>query len=57
MGDGAAWVDQPAWTSPLATGVTRPGVVAYGDSAQLQYQIRGRGYVNDLNIVLTTGSY
>ena len=56
-GDGNAWVDQPAWTMPLATGVTRPGVVAYGDSAQLQYQIRGRGYVNDLNIVLTTGSY
>jgi len=56
-GDGAAWIDQPTWTMPLATGVSRPGVVAYGDSAQLQYQIKGRGKVNDLNLVLTTGSY
>ena len=56
-GSGGAWVDQPTWTIPLATGVTRAGVVAYGDSALLQYQIRGRGKANDLNIVLTTGRY
>jgi prepilin-type N-terminal cleavage/methylation domain-containing protein len=55
-GLGASWVDQPAWTLPLATGVTRAGIVAYGDSLGRSYQIAGRGAVNDLRLVLTTGT-
>jgi len=55
-GAGASWVDQATWTVPIATGVTRPGVVAYSDSAQNSYQIAGRGAVADLRLILTTGS-
>jgi type IV pilus assembly protein PilA len=55
-GTGNAWADQPSWAIPLLTGVTKPGCVAYGDSAQVQYQIVGRGYEGDLRVVLTTGS-
>jgi prepilin-type N-terminal cleavage/methylation domain-containing protein len=55
-GSGNAWVDQPAWTRPLATGVTKAGVLAYGDSLGLQYQIRGRGQRGDLPLVLGSGS-
>ena len=57
MGDGAAWVDQATWTAPLASGSTKAGIVAYGDSGRVQYQIVGRGYRGDLRIILTTGSY
>ena len=38
----SAWVDQATWTIPLATGSTKAGVVAYGDSLTLQYQVAGR---------------
>ena len=55
-GLGGAWVDQATWTLPLSTGVTRPGVVAYGDSLALTYQIAGRGAAADLRLVLSTGS-
>ena len=48
-GVNTAWVDQAAWTLPLATGTTKPGVVAYGDSAALQYQVAGRGQFRDLS--------
>jgi prepilin-type N-terminal cleavage/methylation domain-containing protein len=57
MGSGNSWLDQPAWTVPLATGSTHAGVVAYGDSLTMAYQIRGRGAANDLTLILTTGSY
>ncbi len=57
LGNGAAWVDQASWTAPLATGVTRAGCVAYGDSARAQYQIVGRGSLGDMRIIMTTGSY
>jgi prepilin-type N-terminal cleavage/methylation domain-containing protein len=56
QGSGASWVDQAVWTIPLATGVTRAGVVAYSDSAQNSYQIAGRGARADLRLILTTGS-
>ena len=56
QGTGASWVDQATWTVPILTGVTRAGVVAYSDSAQYTYQIRGRGALNDLRLILTTGS-
>jgi type II secretion system protein G len=54
----SAWVDQATWTMPLATGSTKPGVVAYGDSsdAQQQYQVAGRGKSADLPLVLNSGT-
>jgi len=60
-GSGGAWLDQPSWTIPLASGATRPGVVAYGDSARVTYQIAGTGVatggaVRDLALILTPGS-
>ena len=51
-----AWVDQATWTLPLATGSTKPGVVAYGDSALSQYQVAGRGQGRELPLVLNSGN-
>jgi len=51
-----AWRDQATWTLPLATGSTKPGIVAYGDSSQLQYQVAGRGQKTDLSLILTSGT-
>jgi prepilin-type N-terminal cleavage/methylation domain-containing protein len=55
-GTGNAWADQASWTTPLATGVSKPGLVAYGDSVTLTYQIAGRGQKSDLRLVLSPGS-
>jgi prepilin-type N-terminal cleavage/methylation domain-containing protein len=55
QGVGNAWVDQPAWAVPLATGSLKPGVVAYGHLATSQYQIAGRGKNADIPITLTSG--
>jgi len=55
-GSGGAWLDQPTWTLPLASGAPKSGVVAYGDSAQVTYQIVGSGAVGDLPLVLSPGS-
>jgi len=54
-GSGNAWADQPTWTVPLATGVTKAGVVVYGDSACARYQVAGRGKLADFLIVLSNG--
>jgi prepilin-type N-terminal cleavage/methylation domain-containing protein len=54
-GDGEAWVTQTAWTWPLATGSTRSGIVAYGESLGIRYQIAGRGATSDLPVVYTSG--
>jgi prepilin-type N-terminal cleavage/methylation domain-containing protein len=51
----SAWVDQATWTMPLVTGSTKPGVVAYGDSLTLQYQVAGRGQLSDLPLILNSG--
>ena len=51
----ASFVDQPAWTTPLATGSTVKGVTAYGDNASMSYQVAGRGSKADLSLVLTSG--
>lgn len=56
VGVGNAWVDQTAWTVPLATGSTKPGVVAYGDSARWTYQVAGRGMSGELPLILTSGT-
>ena len=50
-----SYVDQGTWAIPLATGSTVAGVTAYGDSAQLKYQVAGRGKAADLALVLTSG--
>ena len=55
-GSGGAWIDQSTWTNPLATGAAKPGVVAYGDSVQVTYQIAGSGSNSDLTLVLSPGS-
>ncbi len=51
-----AWVDQASWTRPLATGVTKPGITAYGDSMASQYQVVARGQKGDLSLVLASGT-
>ena len=61
LGSGNAWVDQATWTTPMASGATKPGVVAYGDSLTVTYQIAGSGVatggaVADLRLILTPGS-
>ena len=50
-----AWVDQSTWTWPMASGSTKPGVIAYGDSATQMYQVAGRGQNGDLPLVLNSG--
>jgi prepilin-type N-terminal cleavage/methylation domain-containing protein len=52
----SAWVDQTTWTIPLATGSTKAGVVAYGDSLTVQYQVAGRGQFRDLSLILNSGN-
>ena len=56
QGSGNAWVDQPTWATPLATGAAKFSVVAYGDSAQVTYQIAGSGAAGDLSLILSPGS-
>ena len=51
----AAWVNQDTWIIPLATGSTVPGITAYGDSAQVRYQVAARGKTSDLPLVLSSG--
>ena len=55
-GSGNSWVDQNSWTTPLVTGAGKPGVVAYGDSLTLTYQIAGSGATSDLRLILAPGS-
>ena len=39
----------------VVTGSTKPGVVAYGDSLAMLYQVVGVGSSGDLPLVLTSG--
>ena len=55
IGTGNAWLDQGTWTATMATGSTTAGIVAYGDSAMLRYQVAGRGKSADLSLVLSSG--
>jgi type IV pilus assembly protein PilA len=55
VGTGNAWVDQATWTATLATGSTKRGITAYGDSANLKYQVAGHGKSSDLTLVLSSG--
>jgi type IV pilus assembly protein PilA len=55
-GSGNAWVDQGTWIVPLASGASKPGVVAYGDSLAMTYQIAGSGASTDLRLVLCPGN-
>ena len=51
----AAYVNQDTWTIPLATGSTVAGVTAYGDTAQVRYQVAARGRYGDISLVLSSG--
>lgn len=53
VGTGNAWEDV-AWGTPIATS-GKLGIVAYGDSANMKYQVAGRGKAADLTLVLTSG--
>jgi prepilin-type N-terminal cleavage/methylation domain-containing protein len=53
-GNGNAWVDF-GWPVPSPSGVTKPGLVVYADSALNYYRIVGRGKTQDLTLVLTSG--
>lgn len=55
-GRGQAWLDQPAWQNPMTSASTQPGVVTYGDSAGMRYQIVGRGSTGDLPLRLVGGA-
>jgi len=55
-GQNNAWRDQSTWTQPLASGAAKPGVVAYGDSLGVIYQIAGSGASGDLGLVMSPGS-
>ncbi len=54
-GSASSWVDQPAWVVPLASGAVKPGVVSYGDSLGVTYQIAGSGANSDLRLILSPG--
>ena len=55
-GSNNAWGDQNTWTVPLATGSTKAGIVIYGDSLGLQFQVCGRGRLQDLALVMSSGN-
>ena len=50
-GDGNAYEYVGSWTVPLATS-GKPGIVAYGDSGSIRYQIVGRGKMSDFTYIL-----
>jgi len=50
-----AYIYQGTWTIPMATGTTTAGIVAYGDSANIKYQVAGRGKAADFTLVLSSG--
>ena len=54
-GDGNAWKDVATWASPLATGSTQDGILAYSDSSNARYLIVARGKSADLPLQLTSG--
>ena len=55
LGTGNSWVAAGAWATPLTTGSTKAGIVAYLDSVSLKYQVAGRGKAADLSLVLSSG--
>jgi prepilin-type N-terminal cleavage/methylation domain-containing protein len=54
IGSGGAYEYQGSWTVPIVTSGLK-GIVAYGDSAAMLYQIAGHGGNTDFNIILTSG--
>ena len=55
VGDGNAYEYQGTWSMPLSTSGKR-GIVTYGDSLSMRYQIAGRGDASDFPFTLTSGS-
>ena len=54
VGSGNAWQDN-GWVNPLTSGSTKSGLITYADSSLQRYQIVGRGHINDLTFVLSSG--
>jgi hypothetical protein len=54
LGQNNAYEYQSTWTAPLTTSGKR-GIVCYGDSLAMRYQIVGHGASADLAIDLTSG--
>ena len=55
IGDGNAFEYNSSWAVPMATS-GKPGIVTYGDSAGVCYQIVGRGRQSDFSqIILSNG--
>jgi len=50
-----SWRDQATWATTIASGTTKAGCIAYGDSVRLKYQIVGRGRNSDFALVLRAG--
>lgn len=50
-----AWRDQATWRTAMTSGTTTAGLVAYGDSARVRYQIVGRGAKSDLTLRYSGG--
>jgi prepilin-type N-terminal cleavage/methylation domain-containing protein len=53
-GPANAFEDRATWAVPLGTS-GKAGIVAYGDSAGMRYQIAGHGKLADLPILLSSG--
>ena len=51
IGSGNAYEYQSSWTDPLVTS-GKPGIIAYGDSASIRYQIVGHGKLIDFTYIL-----
>ena len=51
IGSGNAYEYQASWSIPLSTS-GKPGIVAYGDSSTIRYQIVGRGKTTDFTYIL-----
>jgi type IV pilus assembly protein PilA len=54
-GDGAAWRDQATYSPTMGTGSSVKGIVAYADSASVQYCIAGHGSTGALPLHLVSG--
>ena len=53
-GSANSWEDAAAWANPITTS-GKPGIVAYGDSSLIEYQVVGHGKTIDFPLVLSSG--
>ncbi len=55
LGDGNAYEYQGTWAIPLVCATAKSGIVDYGDSVTLKYQVAGYGKIQQLTLVLSSG--